>query len=174
VLGGKKWAILRRPLPYVEASHKAPMIGGIKISFSDDLRNWSEPETVIDPAFSWESKRIGGATPPLRTPHGWLTLYHGVETVEARRKRVIYRLGGMLLDLDDPRKVVARCPDFLMEPETYYERFGAYIPNVIFPTANFVKDDLLWLYYGVCDTAIALATVPLADLVTHILRTGRR
>ena len=174
VLGGKKWAILRRPLPYVEASHKAPMIGGIKISFSDDLRNWSEPETVIDPAFSWEPNRIGGATPPLRTPHGWLTLYHGVETVEARRKRVIYRLGGMLLDLDDPRKVVARCPDFLMEPETYYERFGAYIPNVIFPTANFVKDDLLWLYYGVCDTAIALATVPLADLVTHILRTGRR
>ena len=75
-----------------------------------------------------------------------------------------------MLDLDDPTKVIARPDHFLMEPETYYERFGLYIPNVIFPTANIVKDGLLYLYYGVCDTAIALATIPLDELVAHVMQ----
>ncbi len=57
-----------------------------------------------------------------------------------------------------------------MEPETYYEKFGLYIPNVIFPTANVVKDGLLYVYYGVCDTAIALATVLLDELIDHVMR----
>ena len=89
---------------------------------------------------------------------------------DASRRRVCYRVGGMLLDLDDPTRVIARASHFLMEPEAYYERFGLYIPNVIFPTGNVVKDGLLYLYYGVCDTAIALATVPLQELVDEILR----
>ncbi|GAC1435031.1 MAG: hypothetical protein NVSMB6_31950 [Burkholderiaceae bacterium] len=64
--------------------------------------------------------------------------------------------------------MLARTPEPIMEPETYYERFGLYIPNVIFPTANVVKDGLLYLYYGVCDTAIALATIPLREVVDHV------
>ncbi|MBM4034551.1 MAG: hypothetical protein FJ291_22630 [Planctomycetes bacterium] len=75
----------------------------------------------------------------------------------------------MLLDLADPRKVIARTRRFIMEPEAYYERFGLLIPNVVFPTGNIEKDGLLWIYYGVCDTAIALATVPLEELVEHVL-----
>jgi predicted GH43/DUF377 family glycosyl hydrolase len=75
----------------------------------------------------------------------------------------------MMLDLADPRKVIARAPNFIMEPEEYYEKFGLFIPNVVFPTGNVVKDGLIWIYYGVCDTAIALATVPLEELVDHVL-----
>jgi predicted GH43/DUF377 family glycosyl hydrolase len=71
-------------------------------------------------------------------------------------------------------RVIARAPDFIMEPEAYYEKFGLFIPNVIFPTGNVVKDDLLWIYYGCCDTAIGLATVPLNDLVDHIFATSRK
>jgi predicted GH43/DUF377 family glycosyl hydrolase len=61
----------------------------------------------------------------------------------------------------------------------HYEKFGLSIPNVIFATGNVVKDGLLWIYYGCCDTAIGLATVPLNDLVDHILvdhifATGRK
>ncbi|MCL6459968.1 MAG: glycosidase, partial [Gorillibacterium sp.] len=74
-----------------------------------------------------------------------------------------------LLDLDNPEKVIARTKNFIMEPETYYEKFGYQIPNVVFPTGNVVKDGLLHIYYGVTDTAIALATVPLAELVDYIL-----
>jgi predicted GH43/DUF377 family glycosyl hydrolase len=86
---------------------------------------------------------------------------------------VIYRLGAMLLDPADPRRVIARAPDFIMEPEAYYEKFGLFVPNVIFPTGAVVKDGLLWIYYGCCDTAIGLATVPLEELVEFILATGR-
>ncbi len=98
-------------------------------------------------------------------------LYHGVETTDPLIKRVIYRLGAMMLDLHDPTKVIARTPEPIMEPEMYYERFGLYIPNVIFPTAGVVKDGLLYLYYGCCDTSISLATVPLDELVAHVMQT---
>ena len=112
---------------------------------------------------------IGGSTPPIQTEAGWLVFYHGVETEDPSVRRVCYRMGAMLLDLENPRHVIARCPDFLMEPEAYYERFGLYIPNVIFATGNVVVDGMLYLYYGVCDTAIALATVNLDDLVEHVM-----
>ena len=167
---GGRYAVLRRPIGFVSTdtahSDEHP---SVKISFSDDLKTWTEPELVFPPAFEWESNRIGGSTPPIRTEHGWLTLYHGVENQHPPTRRVCYRLGAAMLDLEDPRKVVARCPHFIMEPEAYYERFGLYIPYVIFPTANVVKDGLLYLYYGCCDTAIGLATVPLDELVAHVM-----
>ena len=108
-----------------------------------------------------------GSTPPIRTDKGWLVLYHGVD------EDIVYRVGAMLLDLEQPEKIIARTHHFIMEPETYYEKFGFQIPNVIFPTGNVVKDGLLYIYYGVTDTAIALATVPLDELVEHILREGK-
>jgi predicted GH43/DUF377 family glycosyl hydrolase len=80
----------------------------------------------------------------------------------------------MMLDLDDPKKVIAQAPHFILEPEAYSEKFGLFIPNVIFPTGWVVKDGLLWIYYGCCDTAIGLATVPLEQLVDHIIETGKR
>ena len=110
----------------------------------------------------------------MRTDRGWLVLYHRVENTNPATRRVVYWVGAMMLDLKDPRRVIARAPTFIMEPETYYEKFGAFIPNVIFPTGNVIKDGLLWIYYGCCDTAIGLATVPLNDLVDHIFATSRK
>jgi predicted GH43/DUF377 family glycosyl hydrolase len=170
---GGRFALLRRPIGFVDTdtghSEENP---SMRISFSEDLIRWTEPEVLIKPEFAWEDNRIGGSTPPVRTDRGWLVLYHGVENADPRTRRVVYRLGAMLLDLEDPRKVIARAPNFIMEPETYYERFGAFIPNVIFPTGNVVKDGLLWIYYGCCDTSISLATVGLEELVDHVLATG--
>jgi predicted GH43/DUF377 family glycosyl hydrolase len=142
------------------------------ISFSDDLKNWSPPEIVATPRFRWEDNRIGGSAPPIRTDAGWLVLYHGVETRDRAVNRVCYRMGAMLLDLTDPRKVLGRCSRFIMEPEEYYEKHGAFIPNVIFPTAAVVVGRELYIYYGVCDTAIALATVPLDELADYVASHG--
>ena len=112
-----RFALLRRPLQFV-----GPQYGtdypSIWICFSEDLEHWSEPQLVIKPEFAWEDNRIGGASPPIRTEQGWLVLYHGVENVAPDIRRVCYRLGAIMLDLDDPTKVIARPDHFLMEPET--------------------------------------------------------
>ena len=158
---GGRYAVLRRPLNASGGSH-------IWISFSADLRAWTEPELVAKAMFPWESNRIGGSTPPIRTEAGWLVFYHGVEDKDAAVKRVIYRMGAMLLDLEDPRRVLARCPLPLFEPEAYYEKVGLYIPNVVFPTSAWVQGDTIHLYYGACDTCIGLATASLAAVLAEV------
>lgn len=172
---GGQFVLLRRPLQYVSPDHSSIQsvdAPGIWICSSDDLETWSEPALLAQPEYEWEGGRIGGSTPPIKTDRGWLVLYHGVEDQHPPTRRVCYRLGAMMLDLHDPTVVLARAPSFVMEPEAYYERFGLYIPNVIFPTASVVKDGLVYLYYGVCDTAIALATAPLEDLVAYVMGDG--
>ncbi len=170
---GGRYALLRRPLSFVgtDTGHGTDL-PAVRISFSDDLVEWTEPELVAAPEQPWEGNRIGGATPPVRTDAGWLVLYHGVEDVRPETRGVCYRLGAMLLDLDDPRRVLARTREPIFEPEAYYERFGLYIPNVVFPTGNVVVDGVLWLYYGCCDTCIGLATCPLDALLDHVLGGG--
>lgn len=163
-----RFALLRRPLQWIGEEYGTDY-PGIWLTFSDDLQTWDKPLLLARSEFVWEGNRIGAASPPLLTDAGWLMFYHGVETLDASIKHVCYRLGAMLLDRDDPAKVLARTAQPIMEPETYYERFGLYIPNVIFPTANVLVGDLIYLYYGVCDTAIALATARL-DAVLDLLR----
>ncbi len=138
-------------------------IPGIWISYSEDLLKWSEPELVaVAENFEWEGTKIGAAATPIRTEKGWLVLYHGVDA------NSIYRVGAMLLDPEDPRKVTARTKLPVMEPEEYYEKYGLVIPNTVFPTANIIKDGLLYIYYGCCDTCIALATVPVEELLNFL------
>lgn len=167
---GGRYALLRRPLQYVGAQYGTTG-PSIWISYSDDMREWTEPVLVAKAQFPWEDNRIGGSTPPLKTDDGWLVFYHGVQTEDKATKRVIYRMGALLLDLEDPTKVIARTKTPLLEPTAYYEKFGAYIPNVVFPSANVVKDGVIYLYYGVCDTAIALATARL-DAVLAFVKAG--
>jgi beta-1,2-mannobiose phosphorylase / 1,2-beta-oligomannan phosphorylase len=158
-----KFALLRRPMQYVGPEYGTPL-PGIWISYSDDLLEWSKPELVaVAENFAWEGTKIGAAATPLKTDQGWLVLYHGVD------QNSIYRVGALLLDLDNPQKVIARTKDFIMEPQEYYEKFGLVLPNVVFPTANLIINDLLYIYYGCCDTCISLATVPLQELLDHIL-----
>ncbi len=163
-----QYALLRRPLGYV-GPDVIPGLATIRICFSDDLETWSDPELLFEPQFEWEGTRIGGSTPPIKTEAGWLMFYHGVEEIYPPTRRVVYRLGVVLLDLENPRKVIARCPHFVMEPEEYYEKTGLYIPNVIFPTGAVLVQNELYLYYGCCDTAIGLATVDVNEFVDYVL-----
>ena len=74
----------------------------------------------------------------------------------------------MLLDLDDPYTVIARTPEPILSPDTDYEKFGNH-DNVIFPCANPVIDGVMHIYYGAADTCIGLATVPVDELLNHLL-----
>jgi len=150
-----KYALLRRPKNFKNEQCESPSIW---ISYSDDLINWDNPHLVAKPKYYWEGGKIGAGATPIKTDKGWLLLYHGVDELD------IYRVGAMLLDLKDPEKVLKRTKEFFLEPTEYYEKFGLVIPNVIFPTGNYLKDDKLMIYYGCCDTCISLAEVELNKL----------
>jgi predicted GH43/DUF377 family glycosyl hydrolase len=162
-----KYALLRRPEEYIGEEYGTEQ-AAIWISYSDDLKTWEDPVLFAKAEQEWEMKKIGSSTPPIRTEQGWLLFYHGVD------QQTVYRLGAMLLDLEDPTKILARTSNFIMEPETYYENFGYQIPNVIFPTGCVLDEGILHIYYGVTDTAIALATVPLDEMLEHLLEPSNR
>jgi len=158
-----KFFMLRRPLQFVGEEYGTEK-AGIWVASSDDLNTWESNTLIASPKYPWENNRIGGSLPPMKTDRGWLVIYHGVEITNQKDNTVIYRVGAMLLESDNPTKVIKRCKRFIMEPETYYEKFGLYIPNVIFPTGGYIEKSMLHIYYGVCDTAIARASVSLNEL----------
>jgi beta-1,2-mannobiose phosphorylase / 1,2-beta-oligomannan phosphorylase len=164
---GGKYAVLRRPLQLVGPAYgcDAPSMW---LSFSADLLSWSRPTLLAKAMSPWEGGRVGGSTPPIKTPDGWLVFYHGVQNENEKLRRVVYRMGAMLLDLENPMRVLARTREPLLEPVHYYERVGCYIPNVVFPTGAVVKDGVVYLYYGCCDTSIALATCPLSRIMAAL------
>jgi beta-1,2-mannobiose phosphorylase / 1,2-beta-oligomannan phosphorylase len=130
------------------------------------LLTWRDHQLLAAPERLWEETKIGGGTPPIRTPLGWLMVYHGVagkilDGVD-HQPYVHYSAGAMVLDLDDPRKILYRSPEPTLAPEVEEERAGV-VPNVVFPTgidphANGRVD----IYYGMADSAIGLArlTIP--------------
>lgn len=108
---------------------------------------------------NWDNVKIGIAGPPLETEKGWLLLYHGVS-----EPGFFYKIGAMLLDYDDPRKVLARTDDPVFEPERPYELEGQ-VPNVVFSCGAVIIDGIIYMYYGGADSVVGVATMPLKNLL---------
>lgn len=121
---------------------------------------------VIDPLFQHESSYIGGGCPPIETEHGWLMIYHGVEKTS---KGFVYSACAALLDLDKPKKELARLPYPLFFPEFEWELNGE-VNNVVFPTGTALFGQTLFIYYGAADSHIATASVNIKELVAELLR----
>ena len=160
-IGGRYW-MLNRPMQWVGPAYGTEH-PGIWIADSESLLDWPASTLLAKAAYPWERK-IGGSTPPLESPHGWLTIYHGVDA------QGVYRVGALLLDLDDPRRILARLPEPILEPEADFEWRGLYPHGVVFPTANVVKDGTLFVYYGCADQTIGVATCAFDELVAHVRR----
>ncbi|RED98385.1 glycoside hydrolase family 130 protein [Marinoscillum furvescens] len=156
-----KFCLLRRPMDFVGEEYGTDR-PGMWITFSEDLFDWSQPKLLATAQEPWEGEKIGAACNPIKTSRGWLVLYHGVDS------EIVYRVGALMLDSNDPTKVVARSKDPIMEPTEYYEKCGLVIPNVVFPTSIVEKDGVGYIYYGCCDTSIGLATVAIDDLVNSL------
>lgn len=136
----------------------------IWISFSNDLLEWREKEELLYMGQeSWEDEKIGGSCPPIKTEYGWLFIYHGVASKDKN-----YRVGAMLLDLNDPRIIIAKTKDFIMEPEFPFETDGFY-SGCVFPTGIVEKGDDYLIYYGAGDQCICLATINKKSLLNHLL-----
>ncbi len=134
------------------------------IAYSDDLVNWPEERMAAiygpRPENEWESKSVGNNGTPIETPHGWVVLNHGYGPDR------IYRIGVVLLDLEDPSRVIHRPSRPIFWPEELWEIRGD-VPNVVFSCANPVIDGTVYLYYGGGDHVIGLATCPLDELVEY-------
>jgi len=146
----------------------------IWLSRSPDLVHWGETELVLGAEkVAFADNKIGPAAPPVRTPEGWLTLFHAVEpqpvAFSAWQRDWVncYYAGAMLLDLEDPSRIVARAKIPLLVPETGYELHG-FRGGVIFPGGVLIEGNRVRIYYGAADTVEALAEAPLDELIRFI------
>lgn len=145
---------------YVSFHRRTP---GMWLAFSNDLHNWGDFESVMQPRpENWDCKRVGAGGPPIETRYGWLCIYHGYN------QENVYRLGTCLLDLEDPTRIIARPKSCIMEPVEPWELRGD-VPNVIFSAANPVVNGIVYVYYGGADRMIGLATVSLEELIDFTL-----
>ena len=138
--------------------------GNIWISYSDDLINWGGSEVVMTTRPDhWDCSRIGASAPPIETEQGWLEIYHGVKESAAGP---IYRLGAVLLDPENPARVLGRAAIPILTPREYYERVGD-IGNVVFSCGAILEEQSreVKMYYGAADTCICVGTAKLEALI---------
>lgn len=155
-----KFVLLTRPKFKNVEGLKMPSIW---ISFREDLLDYEKPQLLITGQQWWENQRIGAGTVPILTKYGWFVLYHGVDA------KGIYRVGALILDANDPSKVIARTKDFLMEPDQDFELEGLY-DGCVFPTGTVVKDGTLFVYYGCADKYVGLATANFEELLEYVIK----
>ena len=167
---------LERPFPVYSR-------GGIDrfdtwISFSPDLRYWGDTKLLLAVEdVPYANDKIGPGAPPVKTKAGWLTLFHAVDIDRTRGKngweekwQKRYCAGIMLLDLNNPAKIIGLYKKPLIAPETRYETEEGYRTNVIFPGGMILEDNgEVKIYYGASDTVECLAVANVEDLIALCL-----
>ncbi|MDP2670977.1 MAG: glycosidase [bacterium] len=143
-----KFALLHRVYP------------NIYLSFSEDLKNWSEKKVLLTPhKASWDSERVGAGSQPIKTEKGWVIFYHGVS------EKHQYRMGLLVLDLADPGKIIFRSSEPILLPEESYERSGL-TAEVVFTCGALEVGEEFFVYYGAADKCIGLATITKKQLLS--------
>jgi beta-1,2-mannobiose phosphorylase / 1,2-beta-oligomannan phosphorylase len=145
-----KFAALHRP--YGATPFTRPEIW---LAYSHDLMRWGEHVPVLGGIGPWEDGRVGAGPPPIRVPQGWLEMYHGNRRPRKLGEVGVYAAGTLLLDAEDPSRVLHRGRSPIFEPATNFER-GGFVPGVVFPTGIVEQDDTLLIYYGAADKYTAL------------------
>ena len=161
------YLMLSRPS---DSGHTA--FGDIFLSESKDLTYWGKHRLVMQRGYEWWcALKVGAGPVPIELDDGWLVFTHGVNRT---CNGYVYSIGAVILDKDDPSKVLYRCKNFLMTPEKDYETVG-FVPNVIFPTSALVdeKTGRIALYYGSADTYTCLAFTTVDKVVKYIKENSR-
>lgn len=154
---GGKFAILHSISPEVQ------------VDYVDRLEDFASGRHVIVSRFGhhaprkgWDSFRRGVGPPPLKTEKGWLVFYHAIDKKDEHR----YKLGVLLLDLHNPRKVIAESSEPLLAPDMWYE--NDWKPGVVYACGAVIKDDVLFLYYGGGDKHVCVASAPLEKILKKL------
>jgi predicted GH43/DUF377 family glycosyl hydrolase len=127
---------------------------------SDNVNFWNESKLVYGPRHPWEFVQVGNCGSPIETEAGWVLLTHGVGPTRQ------YWLGAILLDLDDPSKVLGSLGDPLLVPNAN-ERDG-YVPNVVYSCGALLHEGRLVIPYAVSDSHTTIATVSLSELLARL------
>jgi predicted GH43/DUF377 family glycosyl hydrolase/glycosyltransferase involved in cell wall biosynthesis len=157
---GGRYASLTRPMP-----QSFGRTVGMWIAFSDDLSSWGDHRPVARPRPGlWDEVRIGAGCVPMRVADGWLEIYHGVN------RDAQYSLGAMLLDADDPSKVIARSSEPILAPTDVYETTGL-VKNNVFSCGHVALDvdaNSIRVYYGAAGSVTAAADFIVDDILDQL------
>jgi predicted GH43/DUF377 family glycosyl hydrolase len=146
----------------------------ILVNYVDNLDGFKEEEHAISSHYDrhsgtgeWDSWVRGIGPPPIKTKYGWLLLYHAMDTSDPNR----YKLGAMIVDLNDPTRILYRSRIPVLEPEEWYENTG-WKAGVVYACGAIVKDGILFVYYGGADAVVCVATANLDDFVEQLKKEG--
>ncbi|HEY6379116.1 MAG TPA: glycosyltransferase [Candidatus Dormibacteraeota bacterium] len=157
---GGRYAALTRPMP-----QSFGRVLGIWIAFSDDLVHWGDHRPLALPRSGmWDELRTGAGSVPFRVAEGWLEIYHGVD------HNTRYAMGALLLDVDDPSRVISRSPQPVLVPTAPYERSGLF-NDTVFSCGHIALDaagDTIRLYYGAADSCVAAADLSVRDILDQM------
>ena len=137
----------------------------VSIEYFDDLgfkgekyiNHSFDPQKVPPQNSAWDRRLRGAGAPPLKTDYGWLLFYHAMD----------YKVGVMLLDLDDPTKVICRAKAPVLESSEIYENSG-FKPGVVYVSGAVIQDDKIFVYYGGADSYVCAASAPLDDFLKQL------
>ncbi len=144
----------------------------IRIEYIDDLKKISkkrfkspDPQKVPDRSIAWHTHIRSAGPPPVKTEKGWLLFYHANDSETHK-----YKVGVMLLDLEDPTKIIARANMPVLEPDFTYENHGK--PGIVYAAGAVIRDGELHLYYGGADKVVCVATAPVDRFVDQLISSG--
>ncbi|MCI1640131.1 MAG: glycoside hydrolase family 130 protein [Bacteroidales bacterium] len=139
----------------------SPELGGnyIWLAESPDRLHWGNHKCIATTREgNWDSARVGAGAAPIKTDEGWLEIYHGADSDNR------YCLGALLLDSEDPSKVIARTDEPIMEPIADYERKG-FFGNVVFSNGYYMDGDTVKMFYGASDEVICSAELSVSRIL---------
>ena len=163
----KGMALFPRPVNGSYLALSRPDRENLHLLRSEDVRSWKSPSTLLRaPRQPWETVQMGNCGSPIETEHGWLVLTHGVGPMRT------YRLGALLLDLEQPERILGDLPEPILEANAD-ERDG-YVPNVVYSCGAMRHGDHLVLPYGASDQSTKIATLSVSELLEQLLSSPAR
>ncbi|CAH1202694.1 Beta-1,4-mannooligosaccharide phosphorylase [Paenibacillus plantiphilus] len=145
--------------------------GDVFLSESPDFVYWGKHRHVMSKGGQgwWQSVKIGGGPAPIETSEGWLMFYHGVT---GTCNGLVYSMGAVILDKDEPSKVKYRSSTYVLTPEEWYEERG-FVPNVVFPCATLTDAETgrIAIYYGAADTYVGVAYTTAQEIIDYVKAT---
>lgn len=160
-----KYAVLHRLYPSIQIlyfDHPSELT----TQFWEDYISNLQKHIILTPKCKHESSHIGAGCPPIETKAGWLLIYHSAQSTS---NGYIYHAAAALLDLENPKKLIARLKYPLFSPQEDYEKEG-YVDNVVFPTGTARFNDELYIYYGATDSCVAVASLNINLLIDELKR----